>query len=59
MGVRVSEIDKGDSEYIYPDDHWVMYRIIESSYCIPETNTAMCQLLSEIFLVGKKYILEK
>ena len=27
-------------EYTY-DEHWVMYRIVESLYCTPETNITL------------------
>ena len=28
----------GIKEYIYHDEHWVMYKIAESLYCTPKTN---------------------
>ena len=27
--------------YTYHDEHWVMYRIVESLYCTPETNITL------------------
>ena len=29
MGRGMGEINKGDEEYTYLDEHWVMYRIVE------------------------------
>ena len=30
-------------EYTCTDKHWVMYRIVESLYCTPETNITLYQ----------------
>ena len=30
--------NKGNKEYTYSDEHWVMYIIVESVYFMPETN---------------------
>ena len=27
--------------YTYHDEHWVMYRLVESLYCTPETTIAL------------------
>ena len=37
----MGEIDKGNEEYTYCDEHWVMYKIAESLYCTPETNITL------------------
>lgn len=37
----MGEIDKGDYEHTYLDEHWAMYRIIESSYHTVETNVTL------------------
>ena len=29
------------NEYTYHDEHWEMYRIVESLYCTPETNITL------------------
>ena len=40
----MGEIDEGDGEDIYCDEHRVMYRIAESLYCTPDTNImTQCQ----------------
>ena len=33
--------DTGNLEYTYVDEHWVMYRIVESLYCTLETETTL------------------
>ena len=30
-----------DGNYTHCGEHWVMYRIVESLYCTPETNTTL------------------
>ena len=37
----MGEIDEEDHEYPYYDEHWEMYRIVESFYCTLETNITM------------------
>ena len=41
----MSEIDERYSQYTYitwaHDEHWLMYRIVEPLYCIPETNRTL------------------
>ena len=34
-------MDECDQEYTYPDENWVMNRIAESLYCMPETNVTL------------------
>ena len=34
-------IKKYVKEYAYYDEHWIMYTIVESLYCTPETNIAL------------------
>ena len=41
VGGGIGEIGDGDKEYTYHDVHWVMYRIAESLYCTPDTNTTL------------------
>ena len=36
VGGEMNEIGEGDKEYVYRDDHCVMYRVVESLYCTPE-----------------------
>ena len=31
----------GVKEYTYRDEHWVMYGIVESLHCTPETNVTL------------------
>ena len=38
---EMGEIDKGDWEYTYHDEHWVMYTIVESLYCTPVPNMGL------------------
>ena len=33
---------EGVCEYIYHDEHWVMYGVVKSLYCTPETNKTLC-----------------
>ena len=33
---RMHGIGEGDWEHIYPGEHWVMYRVVESVHCTPE-----------------------
>lgn len=37
-GWEGDEMDEGDEEPTYRDEHWEMYRIVESLCCTPETN---------------------
>lgn len=37
----MGEKEKGDKVYITYDDHWVMYRIVQSLYCALETNISL------------------
>ena len=37
----MGEINDGIKEYTYHDEHWVIYRIVESLYCTPETNMTL------------------
>ena len=39
-GGEWGETGEGEEEYTY-NEHWVMYRIAESLYCIPETNKTL------------------
>ena len=39
MGRVMGEI--GDGECSCCDEHWVMYEIVESLYCIPETSITL------------------
>ena len=39
----MGEVGERDEEYTYHHEHWVMlYRIVESPYCTPETNITLC-----------------
>ena len=38
----MSKIDKGDLQYTYVDEHWVMCRIAESWHYTHETNITQC-----------------
>ena len=47
---QVGEIDDGHQDFTYQDEHWVIYRIVESLYCTPETNyNAVCKLCQNFF----------
>ena len=35
------EIDKGEQQDTYCDEHWIMYRIVESLYCTSETKVTL------------------
>jgi len=37
----MDETGEGDEEYTYGDEHWVMYRIVPSLDCTPETNITL------------------
>ena len=41
MGEHLLEIGEGDYEYTFHDEHWVMYRIVESLYYTCETNITL------------------
>lgn len=34
----MGETEMGIKEATCPDEHWVLYRSVESPYCTPETN---------------------
>ena len=38
VGGGMGEIGEGDWQYTYCDEHWIIYRIVESLNCTPETN---------------------
>ena len=42
IDMGMGEIGEGDWEDTYCDEHWLMYRIVETLYCTSETNTALC-----------------
>ena len=42
VGGGIYEIDEGDEQYTYPYEHWVMYGIVKSLHCTPETNRTLC-----------------
>ena len=48
----MGETDQGDQEYAYTDEHWVMYKIVELLYCIPETNITLYVNYTWIFKNG-------
>ena len=44
----------GINEYTYHDEHQVIYRIVESLHCTPETNITLYVNYTGIFLLEKK-----
>ena len=44
----------GIREYIFHDEHWVVNRIPESLYCIPEMNTTLYVNYTRIKKLNKK-----
>ena len=56
VGGRMGEIGEGDLECAYYDEHQVMYRIVESLYCTPETNiTYYVNYTGFILKMGRKH----
>ena len=53
LGEGMGEIDDGDSEYTYPDEHWVMYRIVEWLYCTSETNITLYLTILDLKQMNK------
>ena len=41
VGGGMVEIGERDDKYTCHGEHWVMYRIVESLYCTPETNITL------------------
>ena len=41
-------------EYLHHDEHWVMYRIVKSLYCTPETNVTLHINYTGIKIKNKK-----
>jgi len=50
------DIDKGDQEYTYCDEHWVMYRNAESLYCMRETNITLYVINNKKFCWKQKHL---
>lgn len=47
--------DKPAWEYTYDDEHWEIYKTVESFYCIPKTNIKLYVVYTSIKLDAGKY----
>ena len=57
VGEGISERDEGEEGYTYPNEHRVMYRIVESLYCTPETNVTLYVNYTRIKKINTNFFL--
>ena len=50
----MGEVGDGDKEYIYCDEHWIVYRTVETLHCTPETNITLYVNYTGIKIIKKK-----